>query len=369
MTQLFPKARSSTCTPGSPTRWRRPGRRPAGRRGDRGPAPDAPPVAVPDRGALGVPSHMEAAKGAYVIRDYDPRARSRDAHRRGDLDDRVDLRAARASTAVRRPTARSSPRSATKLFMLQPKEYRDRVLHKAEFLDSTVISNGSKIGMHPWLSSKVAEQYAMTSDWDDRWRTGGSVAEVKEEAHLDPEHLLEGIERFARDRELPPGRHQPALIARDPSPTPPRRHHAPHRHQPHRRPRPRQQADRGVLRSPQQRGRGRFGRADEGPRRLVEPGRRPRFRGAHRGAGGLPRGRGRGRDAQVTADRRSPASRGSGCATRPGTREHTAWPSASGLRARRRGARRNLEATDRPSGQTPSDERPSTSAWRSSSPL
>lgn len=86
--------------------------------------------------------------------------------------------------------------------MLQPKEYRDRVLHKAEFLDSTVISNGSKIGMHPWLSSKVAEQYAMTSDWDDRWRTGGSVAEVKEEAHLDPEHLLEGIERFARDREL-----------------------------------------------------------------------------------------------------------------------------------------------------------------------
>ncbi len=40
----------------------------------------------------------------------------------------------------------------------------------------------------------------MTSDWDDRWRTGGTVEEVKREAHLDPEHLWEGIERFARDR-------------------------------------------------------------------------------------------------------------------------------------------------------------------------
>jgi transketolase len=41
----------------------------------------------------------------------------------------------------------------------------------------------------------------MSSDWDDRWRTGGSVEEVKLEAHLDPEHLLEGIQRFARDRD------------------------------------------------------------------------------------------------------------------------------------------------------------------------
>jgi len=28
------------------------------------------------------------------------------------------------------------------------------------------------------------------------------VSEVKEEAHLDPAHLLEGIQRFAADREL-----------------------------------------------------------------------------------------------------------------------------------------------------------------------
>jgi transketolase len=85
--------------------------------------------------------------------------------------------------------------------VLQDKSYQDTVLHKTDWVDSTVISNGSKIGMHPWLSSKVAETYAMTSDWDDRWRTGGSLGEIVEEAHLDPVNLLKGIQRFAADRE------------------------------------------------------------------------------------------------------------------------------------------------------------------------
>jgi transketolase len=60
--------------------------------------------------------------------------------------------------------------------------------------------------MHYWLSSKVAEEYAMTSDWDNRWRTGGSLDEVIAEAHLDPDSLWEGISRFARDREVRLGR-------------------------------------------------------------------------------------------------------------------------------------------------------------------
>ena len=41
----------------------------------------------------------------------------------------------------------------------------------------------------------------MTSDWDNRWRTGGTLEEVIEEAHLSPSHILAGIERFARERD------------------------------------------------------------------------------------------------------------------------------------------------------------------------
>ena len=31
-----------------------------------------PPVEIPDREALGIPSHLAAARGAYVLRDYQP---------------------------------------------------------------------------------------------------------------------------------------------------------------------------------------------------------------------------------------------------------------------------------------------------------
>jgi transketolase len=54
--------------------------------------------------------------------------------------------------------------------------------------------------MHDWLPHKIAESYAMSPDFDHRWRTGGSVDELKVEAHIDPEHLLEGMQRFAKDR-------------------------------------------------------------------------------------------------------------------------------------------------------------------------
>ena len=52
-----------------------------------------------------------------------------------------------------------------------------------------------------WITHPGVAEYSLTSDWDDRWRTGGSLEEVIEEAHLDSPHILEGIERFVRDRE------------------------------------------------------------------------------------------------------------------------------------------------------------------------
>ena len=41
----------------------------------------------------------------------------------------------------------------------------------------------------------------MSADFDNRWRTGGSPAEVYEEAHLSPDYLLKGIQRFVDERE------------------------------------------------------------------------------------------------------------------------------------------------------------------------
>jgi transketolase len=55
--------------------------------------------------------------------------------------------------------------------------------------------------MVDWVDLSVSGEYTLSSDWDDRWRTGGSVEEVVEEAHLSPHHILDGIKRFAMERE------------------------------------------------------------------------------------------------------------------------------------------------------------------------
>jgi transketolase len=62
-----------------------------------------------------------------------------------------------------------------------------------------ITNRGLKL-MDRWLTHPLVREYSLSADWDNRWRTGGSVDEVIEEAHLDPAHILEGIERFVRDR-------------------------------------------------------------------------------------------------------------------------------------------------------------------------
>ena len=87
------------------------------------------------------------------------------------------------------------------LFRLQDEAYRDRVISTGDRWDSMVISNRSLRVSRDWVTHPLAAEYSMTSDWDDRWRTGGSVEEVIDEAHLSPRHLLAGIERFASERD------------------------------------------------------------------------------------------------------------------------------------------------------------------------
>ncbi|MEW5865323.1 MAG: hypothetical protein AB1774_00550, partial [Bacillota bacterium] len=59
------------------------------------------------------------------------------------------------------------------------------------------ITNMARRLMHDWMYNKVSERYTLSSDWDNRWRTGGTVQEVLDEAHLTEDWLLEGIKRFA----------------------------------------------------------------------------------------------------------------------------------------------------------------------------
>src|SRR4029079_14991073 len=86
------------------------------------------------------------------------------------------------------------------LLALQDQPSRDEIASPADRVDAMVISNRSRRVMRDCIEHPVVAEYSLTSDWDDRWRTGGTVDEVIAEAHLSPQHLLAGIERFVADR-------------------------------------------------------------------------------------------------------------------------------------------------------------------------
>jgi transketolase len=162
-----------------------------------------PPVEIPDRAGLGMASHFDAGRGAYVLRDFragEPRMGT--VFVQGTMSTynlvRVLPELNKAGLNVK-VVAAISPQ----LFRLQDAAYRDRVASVADRWDAMVITNRSLRLMRDWVDNPVVAEYSLASDRDNRWRTGGSVEEVIAEAKLSPEHILAGIERFAKER---PGR-------------------------------------------------------------------------------------------------------------------------------------------------------------------
>jgi transketolase len=158
-------------------------------------------------------SHFAAAYGAYIVRDYKPR------HPHGGA---LIVQGTSAMANVVKILPELDARglnvkivyaASAELFARQPEAYRTAVLSAGDRVDSTVITTQSLASMRGWISNAEAPHYAMSADWDNRWRTGGTVDEVLEEAHLTPEWLLAGIERFVRERDARLGRLQTDLAA------------------------------------------------------------------------------------------------------------------------------------------------------------
>ncbi len=162
-----------------------------------------PAIEIPDRKALGIPSHFEASKGAYVVRDYAP------GRERGGT---VIVQGTSAMTGILKDLPKIEAEglnlkivyaASAELFQRQPESYRNKVLTPGDRANSMVVTTAGRRTMQAWLFNKTAEKYTVSSDWDDRWRTGGSLEEVLDEAHLSPEWILSGIRDFVRDK---PGR-------------------------------------------------------------------------------------------------------------------------------------------------------------------
>ncbi len=159
-----------------------------------------PSIEIPDRESLGIPSHFAAAQGAYIVKDYR-------IGRPMDGTFFVQGTSAMAGIVKLLPSLRDKDLNvkiicvtSPQLFALQPVSYQQLVITPADRINSTIISTQSRFAMHKWIFNKAAEDYAITPDWDNRWRTGGTVEEVLEEGHLTPNWILDGICRFAKDK-------------------------------------------------------------------------------------------------------------------------------------------------------------------------
>ena len=159
-----------------------------------------PSVEIPDRAKLGMASHFEAARGAYLLRELKPGIpRHGTVFVQGTVTTanlvKILPKLDEAGLNVR-IVAVISPQ----LFALQDEAYREKIASTADRWDAMCITNRSLRTMREWMANPVVAEYSLASDWDNRWRTGGSVDEVMDEAHLGPGHLFDGIKRFVDER-------------------------------------------------------------------------------------------------------------------------------------------------------------------------
>jgi transketolase len=160
-----------------------------------------PSVEIPDREALGMAPHWEAARGAYLLRAAAPhRPCAGTVYVRGTMTT-ANLVKVLPELDRRGINVRIVAALSPQLFDRQDAAYRSSLRSEADRWDSMAITNGALKLMREWVDGPVAEEYSLSADWDDRWRTGGTVDEVMREAHLDPEQIVGAIERYARDRE------------------------------------------------------------------------------------------------------------------------------------------------------------------------
>ncbi|MBN2049648.1 MAG: transketolase [Spirochaetales bacterium] len=161
-----------------------------------------PPVEVPDRDALKMPSHFEAARGAYVVRDYRPGFPEQGTFYVQGTSAMANLVKILPDLADSGLNVKLVCVTSAELFALQDEAYRKKVVTHADRLNSTIITTQAGSSMPEFTFNHLSSEYAVSADWDNRWRTGGTLEEVLEEARLTPPWIMKGIQRFAGDRDV-----------------------------------------------------------------------------------------------------------------------------------------------------------------------
>ena len=172
-----------------------------------------PDFNVADRATFADTDLKAAAKGLYLIRDYDSASTPMGTVFVQGSSSTMNLvkvlpRLEEAGINVRVVSVIS-----TELFDFQAETYRDMILPAESRFDCMVVSTMTKrVPPIPNLGP-LTEEYSMYADFDDRWRSGGLEPDVIRESRLDEESIYEGIVRFAEARDERLERQRSALGA------------------------------------------------------------------------------------------------------------------------------------------------------------
>jgi transketolase len=156
-----------------------------------------PGIETVDRKALGLGHHFEAAKGAYILRDYKEGMPQQGCIFVQGTMSTFNLIKALPEIDKAGVNVKIVAVPSPQLFKLQTQEYQDTVITPADRMNSTFVTNRAKRLMSDWTFNPLATQYAMSSDWDDEWRVGGSLDEVCEDSRIDVPSLTAGVVKFA----------------------------------------------------------------------------------------------------------------------------------------------------------------------------
>ena len=160
--------------------------------------PDFP---VADRNTFADKDLKAAAKGMYVIRDFEPGKPKHGYVISQGSSSTVNLVDILPRLAEEGLNVKVIAAISEELFHRQPEDYRNSVLPPEARFDLMVVSTGTRRVWPLQDAGPLTDEYSLVSDWHDEWLTGGTESDVITEAHLDPESIFQGVKRFASDHD------------------------------------------------------------------------------------------------------------------------------------------------------------------------
>ena len=160
-----------------------------------------PDFAVADRSTFADSDPCAAAKGFYLIKDYDPNKPNDGVVVSQGSSSTVNLVSVLEKLEEAGVNVKVVAAISEELFDRQPKSYRDTVLTDADKFDLMVVTTGTRRVWPVTGVGPLTDEYSLTSDWDNQWLSGGTEDDVIKEAHLDKDSIFDAVQCFAADHE------------------------------------------------------------------------------------------------------------------------------------------------------------------------